>query len=837
MNKPSLFVGYVAGCLGFPLFAWFAPGFNLVTAGDPAFVVAARAIPERPSEEEGEESQEPRVRAVDRGKSGKLLLVEADGQTVRTLVDSSTGGAPGTPVDVMSPSVSYDAQRIVFSGFSEPEDAWRIYEVQADGTALRQITRSDRRIDLSRYGEAATRMMGYDDVDPCYLPDGRICFSSTRYPGIAPDDRLRATNLYVVNADGTDLHRITTERFGADSPAVEPSTGRIVFSRWWRTAQSEEAARGESEESVPDPVPPGSPGYGKFHGPTGGPTDSPTSPDVLRGVAMNEFPGVNSWFLSAIAPDGTGLVMYSGFRLDRELTQAYRPSFRPSGAVLALFIPQTPFLGSAGQNGLRLYEEGPGRPGRLGGPQSFGDHTDAERRSRVKLVYASAAAMNDGRTLVTASEDRKKYDVYIQPLPSAYFSLEDSSLLDAVPLEPRPLPPVLEDQSHTRMRDEAPRTVEEARTQGGTFQFECVNIHFNAGLDVPIVNAPPVGKGLAIEFYTSPQRTGVSPADPPLLVDRVEIGPDGRIEVELPAGVPLFEVLRRPDGSVPLGRDGQIFHVGGLNYGTEGHASSCVGCHAGHSMMAVPDDPLWTNLAPSAVVHELFHADPARNRAFAPQAIVDRRTSSGSEWVSKNTEDREHRVQLRWTVPIQAREAIVYAPQPQLRRQEIRAFRIATSLGEEPVEEHSVTRTLSPEGTRVYLDPDVAFDAMVLTINNDAVEIPRGRSGPAVAEIEVIARVADGPAQPTISFVRGDANCDAKLNHSDALTILDGLFKGEDFCCAPASDVDADGRLTLSDAIFVLLRLFQQGELLPEPFPDCGRAPQGDYTCDKETCP
>ena len=126
---------------------------------------------------------------------------------------------------------------------------------------------------------------------------------------------------------------------------------------------------------------------------------------------------------------------------------------------------------------------------------------------------------------------------------------------------------------------------------------------------------------------------------------------------------------------------------------------------------------------------------------------------------------------------------------------------------------------------------------MVLTINNDAVVIPRGQSGPAGAEIEVIARVADGPAQPTISFVRGDANCDANLDHSDAVTILDGLFKGEDFCCAPASDVDADGRLTLSDAIFVLLRLFQQGELLPEPYPDCGRAPQGDYTCDRETCP
>jgi hypothetical protein len=65
-------------------------------------------------------------------------------------------------------------------------------------------------------------------VDPCYLPDGRICFVSSRYPGTAPDGRVRATNLYVVSSDGTGLHRITTERFGVDTPTVEPATGRIV---------------------------------------------------------------------------------------------------------------------------------------------------------------------------------------------------------------------------------------------------------------------------------------------------------------------------------------------------------------------------------------------------------------------------------------------------------------------------------------------------------------------------------------------------------------------------------------------------------------------------------
>ena len=40
-------------------------------------------------------------------------------------------------------------------------------------------------------------------------------------------------------------------------------------------------------------------------------------------------------------PDGTGLAMFSGFKLDRELTQAYRPSFTSTGLALALFIPES----------------------------------------------------------------------------------------------------------------------------------------------------------------------------------------------------------------------------------------------------------------------------------------------------------------------------------------------------------------------------------------------------------------------------------------------------------------------------------------------------------------
>src|SRR5688572_1932090 len=196
---------------------------------------------------------------VTRANSGRLMLLvdPSDRQSVTTLVAPGAGN----PSDVMDPDVSFDATRIVFAGFSESEGAWRIFEVGADGSGLRQITRSDRNLDLGVYGQAASQFGTYDDLDPCYLPDGRICFVSTRHPGVAPDTRLRSTNLFVVDASGANMHRITSERFGADTPAIDPSTGQIVYSRWWRTGQF------NLDPSVdPNPIPPGNPGYGDTTG-------------------------------------------------------------------------------------------------------------------------------------------------------------------------------------------------------------------------------------------------------------------------------------------------------------------------------------------------------------------------------------------------------------------------------------------------------------------------------------------------------------------------------------------------------------------------------------------
>lgn len=64
------------------------------------------------------------------------------------------------------PEVRFDGERIVFSMRTNAADSYHVYEIRADGSNLRQLTFA----------------ADVDDLDPLYLPDDRIAFSSTREP-------------------------------------------------------------------------------------------------------------------------------------------------------------------------------------------------------------------------------------------------------------------------------------------------------------------------------------------------------------------------------------------------------------------------------------------------------------------------------------------------------------------------------------------------------------------------------------------------------------------------------------------------------------------------------
>jgi hypothetical protein len=91
------------------------------------------------------------------------------------------------------------------------------------------------------------------------------------------------------------------------------------------------------------------------------------------------------------------------------------------------------------------------------------------------------------------------------------------------------------------------------------------------------------------------------------------------------------------------------------------------------------------------------------------------------------------------------------------------------------------------------------------------------------------------------TFRRGDANGDAAVDISDAITVLNFLFlDGDEPGCLDSADVNDDGRADISDAIFLLEDLFGPylESLIPAPGPfGCGPDPTVDELgCTSSPC-
>ena len=132
--------------------------------------------------------------------------------------------------------VSFDAKRVVFAWKRNHQEGYRLYEVNLDGTGLRQLTfpQPDEAELVAKYRKAAHYHHGTDDLQPCYLPDGGIAFVSTRCQyGIlcdGPDD-FTTTVLFRMDADGTNMRQLSRSSVSETAPSLLPD-GRILYTRW-----------------------------------------------------------------------------------------------------------------------------------------------------------------------------------------------------------------------------------------------------------------------------------------------------------------------------------------------------------------------------------------------------------------------------------------------------------------------------------------------------------------------------------------------------------------------------------------------------------------------------
>ena len=121
----------------------------------------------------------------------EIFAVELDSGRVRQLTRTTDA-----LVSSQGPAWSPGGSRIAFDRVRDGD--FDIYVMNADGTGLVQLTH-DRGV----------------DARPAWSPDGRsIVFHSTRdHPGNASADDLRFQDLYIMAADGSNVRRLTSNRY------------------------------------------------------------------------------------------------------------------------------------------------------------------------------------------------------------------------------------------------------------------------------------------------------------------------------------------------------------------------------------------------------------------------------------------------------------------------------------------------------------------------------------------------------------------------------------------------------------------------------------------------
>ncbi len=124
------------------------------------------------------------------------------------------------------PEVSFDGKKILFAYChaettpvnreSHLDRFYHLYEMNADGTGLKQLTDGP-----------------YDDFAPRYLPDGNIIFISTRRGGFHRCGRgpCPVYTLALANADGSNPRPISYHETHEWDPVVTHD-GRVVYTRW-----------------------------------------------------------------------------------------------------------------------------------------------------------------------------------------------------------------------------------------------------------------------------------------------------------------------------------------------------------------------------------------------------------------------------------------------------------------------------------------------------------------------------------------------------------------------------------------------------------------------------
>jgi hypothetical protein len=138
-------------------------------------------------------------------------------------VRNLTAELHAAPADVRDPSVRHDGARVVFAMKRDAKEALNIWEIGVDGSSPKQLTHDAAT--LPGGGSAA-------NAQPCYGPDGRVYFVSTRAGALADGRDQLDTDVWAVDPESGELERLSHDPFPQATPAffgVGKSYGTLGF--------------------------------------------------------------------------------------------------------------------------------------------------------------------------------------------------------------------------------------------------------------------------------------------------------------------------------------------------------------------------------------------------------------------------------------------------------------------------------------------------------------------------------------------------------------------------------------------------------------------------------
>ena len=174
---------------------------------------------------------------------GAICIYNVETKQVRTIF-SDPGG------NIRDPQIHYDGKKVLFSYLPSGKKHYSLYEINIDGTGLKQITgvgedapltlpegvtpstsAEHRTTAASRGSDRDFAPPGWDDYEPTYLPDDSIIFCSTRAKRWVNCWLVQVGTIHKCNADGSNIRPLSCNVEQDNTPWVLPN-GQVIYMRW-----------------------------------------------------------------------------------------------------------------------------------------------------------------------------------------------------------------------------------------------------------------------------------------------------------------------------------------------------------------------------------------------------------------------------------------------------------------------------------------------------------------------------------------------------------------------------------------------------------------------------